>query len=148
MDAGSNISGLSVFKMYNDVKEVYVRFGKYVQTGEWISGLQTRFLPYIGYGRESVGGSVTMSPGPGLIPVNSGENYPLAGMNGHFNFHHFIDIDAKYMLMYQKVKTLPVITLQANVFFTHNLGLTYQYKYMEQTSGKDIYSIFGVALVL
>ncbi len=149
MDAGSHIMGPgSTFKLYNDVKEVYVRFGKYISTGEWVAGLSTRFLPYIGYGTESIGGSATISPGPGLIRINSGENYPLAGINYRFNYHHFIDVDAKYMAMFQSTKTLNAFTFQANLYFTHNLGLTYQYKYMEQKSGKDIYSIAGIAFVL
>lgn len=148
MDAGSNLAGLSVFRLYNDVKEVYVRFGKYVQTGEWMSGLQSRFLPYVGYGTESIGGSITMSPPGTTKPISSGQNYPLAGINGHFSCHHFIDVDAKFMTMFQSGKPLNTVTLQANLYFTHNLGLTYQYKYMEQTSGKDIYSIAGIAIVL
>ena len=109
-------------------------------------------MPYVGYGTESVGGDTTYAVPPYVPLTNrafqSGENYALAGLNGHFSFHHFFVVDTKYMAMFQKAKTLNSVTLQANFYLTRNVGLTYQYKYMEQTSGKDIYGIFGVVIVL
>ncbi|MDD5456825.1 MAG: hypothetical protein PHV30_07325 [Candidatus Margulisbacteria bacterium] len=150
MDAGNNISGLTSFKMDNNVKEVYVRFGKYISIGEWF-GLITRLLPYIGYGTESVGGSVTVDPaGPApstAKPIDDGQNYLLAGLNSKFSFLHFLNFDAKYMVMFQKVKPINIVTLQANLFLTQNWGISYQYKYMELSNGKDIYNIAGIDYV-
>ncbi len=151
MDAGNHIAGLDLFKLDNDVKEVYLRLGKYFSAGEYY-GVTTRFLPYLGYGTETVAGSIVLNPsGPAplmTIPVYSQQNYPLAGLNGHFEFHHFITIDAKHMVMFQTAKNIRTTTIEANLYFTKNLGLTYQYKNMEQTNGSDIYSIAGIVLVL
>ncbi|MCX7788558.1 MAG: hypothetical protein N2442_12790 [Spirochaetes bacterium] len=164
MDAGNSIkvpagpppatTTLEGFNLTNTIIIPYARVGKYLVFG--MGPVQFSVLPWIGATYESVQGTIkfTAQFSPPPAPKTSIDTsfddsawYATAGINLKLTLFRFLDIEGKYQATFDGEVYHPSFSLIANLFFTRNWGLSYRYKYMETSGGKDSYNLFGVAYV-
>ena len=159
MDAGNDLNyrmgtatyQLQDFTMTNAVIVPYFRAGKYFLFGDGM--LRTSVLPWAGIQPEWVRGDLEF-----LMPGRSGYTrmsyslddylfYGVAGINLKFLIGHFADLEVKYQASFNANDYLNTVTLIANGYLSRNWGLSYRMKYLETSSGSDLYHLFGVAFI-
>lgn len=150
LDAGSAFPPLTKFKLPTTLYVPYARAGHYFYLNPATS-LQISVLPWAGAQYQVTRGSVSfVPPGPPSTFTQSIDDetlYAMAGLNVGVTFMHFIEVEAKYHATFNQTDYLSTFDGMVNFFFTRNWGLTYRYKYMQETNGSTSYHIFGVAYV-
>lgn len=88
-------------------------------------------------------------PGPGSVAfkANDDQYYWITGLNLKAEFHHFLQLEAKHTITFNRDDYFHKNTAMVNLFLNKNWGLSYRYNDQETTAGKDVYNIFGVAAV-
>jgi hypothetical protein len=156
MDAGNDIAPLTDFTQGMTVTVPYLRAGKYFQFGS--GQVEVSVLPWVGVQPLWVSGSGSFvlpggPPGPPMPTTVkfSLDDYELDGITGinlKVTLFHFFQVEGKYQAVFNANALRSVVTVDANLFFTRNWGLTYRFKYAEETStSTDIYHMFGVAFM-
>ncbi len=150
MDAGSAFPPLTKFTLPTTFYIPYARAGHYFDFTP-AKSVQLTVFPWAGAEYQVTRGEVSfVPPGPPSKFTQSIDDetlYGIAGLNVHATIMHFIDLEAKYSGTFNQTDYLSTFDGMVNVFFTRNWGVSYRYKYMQQTSGSTSYHIFGVAYV-
>jgi hypothetical protein len=156
MDAGSHLQGymmgawytINNFKVDNDVLFMMARTGARINILR-DSLASVSVFPYIGATRETVTGSVSLTPpGPPVnVKIDEKDWYPSFGVNITGRFFHFIECTAKYLGRAKKNDYMSSYTGQLNVYVTMYAVLSYQFKYMDMGEGYDMYHILGAGIV-
>jgi len=147
MDAGDQIAPLQDFTQAMTVTVPYLRAGKYFILGN--DAVRLSILPWVGVQPLWVNGSGSfVPPGPPMTVNVSLDDYELdgiAGINLKLTLFHFFEIEGKYQATFNAGNYRSVVTVDSNLFFTRNWGITYRFKYAQETStGTDIYNMAGV----
>lgn len=149
MDAGNNISGLSNFQLTNNIFIPYLRVGKYFLFNR--DALRLSFLPWAGIQPQWVRGDLSFDiPSPPFAiqeDIKEDDFFALAGFNVKATFFHFLEIQGKYRAAINVADYFSTVSGMMNLYFTLHWGLSYRYKYMENTSGSDSYHIGGPVFV-
>ena len=159
MDAGNSINyttrgstyQLQDFTMTNTLLIPYFRAGKYFLIGNGM--VRVSVLPWAGVQPQWVRGDLEfLMPGRTGYTKNSYslDDYSffgLAGINLKLLVSHFADIEVKYQASFNQDEYLNTLTLIANGYFSRHWGLSYRMKYLENSSGSDLYHLFGVAYI-
>ena len=148
LDAGSAFPPLTKFTLPTTLYIPYVRAGHYFYLSP-AKSLQVSVFPWAGAEYQVTRGSISfVPPGPPSTFTQSIDDetlYALVGLNIDVTFMHFIEVEAKYHATLNQADHLSTFDGMVNVFFTRNWGVSYRYKYMQQTNGSTSYHIFGVA---
>lgn len=152
MDAGSHVEGLSEFEMENNVFFGMLRTGTVLSFSNSES-LGLTVFPYIGFTRQKVSGDVTVDPnGPPMMTPEtktsfSDTDYYLSwGINTTARVSRYAALTAKYLGRAEKDNYMHSFTLQANIYLSRSVFLSYQCKYMELSNGYDLYNIAGIGV--
>jgi hypothetical protein len=150
MDAGDNIMPLQDFTLTNTVTVPYLRAGKYFLFGHGPVGVSV--LPWAGIQPEFYAGDLEFSavfgpPTPVKESFDDSDWYGIAGLNLKINLFRFLDIEGKYQGTFNGDDYRSTWSALVNVFLSRSLGLSYRFKYMETSSGSDLYHLAGAAFV-
>jgi hypothetical protein len=152
MDAGDHISGLEKFTMKNKVLFMMMRAGYKFKVNS-SGNVSLSLFPYAGATRESVWGNIVLNPsGPPAytpemkIDISDHENFLSWGVNLSVKLFHFTEFTGKYLARQKDGGRLDSFSFQTNLYLPWNVAVSYQYKNMDLTSGKDIYHLFGVGM--
>ncbi len=150
MDSGDSIAGLENFEMRTDVTVAIARAGFRFAVAP-SSRIRATLFPYGGYAWERDSGTLTINPaGPPAytpemrIDLDDALLYPVWGVNFSVRAFYAIELTGKYLAQYRDEDLLGTATAQVNVFLPWSLVASYQYKFMERSSGNDSYHLFGV----
>jgi hypothetical protein len=145
-------NGYQNFSMDNNVLFLMGRAGIRIKASP-LDSISCSLLPYAGITRETIDGSVAWDAASPMAPdgkqdIRDEENYFSWGTNLNIKIFHFIDLTAKYLGRAKKGEYLNSVTGQANIYFSHNVGISWQTKYMDiSNDAYDLYNIFGVSLM-
>jgi hypothetical protein len=154
MDAGNSIVPLQNFTLTNTVTVPYVRAGKYFNFRAGPAGISV--LPWAGIQPEFYTGDLEFSAvfGPPPTPptlvkesFDESDWYGIAGLNLKVNLFRFLDIEGKYQGTFNGDDYRSAWSALVNLFLNRSFGLSYRFKYMETSSGSDLYHLAGVAFV-
>jgi hypothetical protein len=157
MDADSNAMPLTSgdytsfgdFEMKNRVYTPFVRAGYRFtpKTGK----IRFSLFPWVGVQYQGVRGRIAVDfPAfqyPQRADISSNDWYAMAGLGANANIFHFIDLEAKYHATFDKTTLYSTITAMVNVFITRHIGVSYRFKYMEQSMGSNTFHMGGIAIV-
>ncbi len=147
MDAANHIVPLKDFEQGMTVAVPYLRVGKYFLFESYEVDISV--LPWAGVQPLWVSGSGSfIPPGPPKTVKVSLDDFELdgiAGINLKIALFHFLQVEGKYQGIFNASAWRSVVTMDANIFITRNWGVSYRFKYAEETStGTDVYHLFGV----
>lgn len=113
--------------------------------------VRASLFPYVGYGQEKIFGNIRFDVN-GSMPakrasIDSDKNYWISGLNVNLNFHRIINLKIKHMASYKKEKTYNSYSAIFNVFINKNRGISYIFKDMQNSSGKNIYNLASIVFV-
>ena len=136
--------------MSNDTMEMlqyvnlpYIRVGQYFNFGQT---LKFSLLPWTGAGYMINTGSGSMSfPFPVEIEINQESPYWLNGINLKMGYSHFFDVTFKYGIYYNldEKEYYNHADVSANLYLQRHYGISYRFKYSENSSGNEYYHILG-----
>jgi hypothetical protein len=154
MNAGSNITGLSDFRLENTVLIPYLRFGRYfpVGRGDPKGGSSVMLLPWIGIQPELVRGDISFNFGGPFPPpvdeeIKEDTLYAIAGLNARVVLYHFIELEAKYHGTFNAADYFSTVSAMANFYASRHVGFSYRFKFMETSSGSNTYHMGGIAFL-
>lgn len=141
----------------NNVFALYGRIGQYFNF-DLNENIELKLLPWGGYQTEIIdtdGDLTIVIPGPAPdiysdLSDNSKNHYLMSGINISITYAHFLQMKLKYNRKFDfKEKYYPdSVSAMMNVYFTKNIGLSYRFKYMEMTTGKNLYNLIGITCVI
>jgi hypothetical protein len=155
MDAGDAFADVYLFdfELPTTLYVPYARAGHYFYFGSR-DRVQVSLFPWAGVEYDIVRGDLSFvvdPPGPGSFPVEESVDdetwFGIAGIGVSATIMHFIDLQLKYKLTFNGDDQLHTFDGMANVFFTRHWGVSYRFKYMQNTSGSTSYHIGGIAYV-
>jgi hypothetical protein len=151
MDAGTNL-GTDSFDQTITLLIPYLRVGKYITTKTGPADFS--ILPWIGVEPQWLWGdsTVKISMGPGNqqtfeSSLDDSAFYGIAGLNLKVTLYHFIDLEGKYQATFDSSDYFNTWNAISNIYLSRNWGLSYRFKYMETSTGKNYQNYFGVAYV-
>jgi len=151
MDAGDNFTGIKDFTLKTAITQEYLRTGKYFLLDA--GPLRVSVLPWVGVLSSWVNTELAMNvvTGPSKTMAISRttptwDPYAFQGINAKFTLFHAITLEGKYQVAFNDKSYLQTVSANADVFFTRRYGLTYRFKYMQETSGSTYYHLLGLAV--
>jgi hypothetical protein len=154
MKAGSHFAGLNKFNMTNNILFGMARAGARFYSNQ-SSDFSVSVFPYLGATRELVDIDMTQrspyqppSSADKKISSSDAWNYLSWGTNVTVRAYHFIELTVKYLGRAKAHEYMNSFTGQLNVYVTHSVVLSYQYKYMETSKdGYNAYHLLGAGYV-
>ncbi|MCK9265414.1 hypothetical protein M0P98_00765 [bacterium] len=138
---------LDGFKLDMDVYSLFFRAGRsYATEGK---KLNLTMMPWAGVQMDKIRGNGFVDyPGPGeaFFDVVQDEYYGIVGIKLMADYCHFIQGELKYNITFND-EYYHKVAAMLNLFFSRSLGLSYRFSYQETSVGKDVYNIFGVAVM-
>ena len=154
------LEGLPNFDMTNKISAPYLRAGKYFNFKQNLN----QYMAFLwgGYERDIIRGDIGFDipqiPGMPVIPgmptsidqsIESDYNYALLGLTLKATFMHFLELKVKYHRKFSldDEDSFNVLSVMTNIYLNRKWGLSYRYKDMEETFGRNSYHIGGVVYV-
>ncbi len=148
LKADHKITGYDYLSMKNDILYYYGRAGRYFYFRP--GAFDVSVMPYAGYALEDVSGDIyadpAFGPTPPRVSIDDSSSYAIGGVNLNASYNHFLEAQAKWMRRFHGDGPLDDCSLMLNFFFTRRFGVSYRFKYMEETSGSVVYHMGGVAI--
>jgi hypothetical protein len=152
-----SLTNLSDFEMLNVIYAPYIRFGRYFNFGN--NNLKNSVLLWGGFEDDLLRGDISFNippkfPGMPVIPVEEkldhDYEYALVGLTLKSTILHFIELKIKYhgKISLESDDYLNVVSFMFNTYMSRKLGISYRFKYMEETIGTNTYHMGGIALML
>jgi hypothetical protein len=151
-DAGDAESAQGIF----DLELPLTLYAPYARAGHYFffgssARVRVSVFPWLGAEYDITRGDISLTvipPGMSIDESIDDETlYGLAGISLGATIMHFIELQGKYKLTFDADDLLSTWDAMANVFFTRHWGVSYRFKYMQNTSGSTSYHIGGIAYV-
>jgi hypothetical protein len=159
MDAGPRVApaimpALTGFSLDNRLFIPYGRFGYRFQFRP--KPLEVGVMPWLGAQYQGVRGDLNLTVGPhGHAPptrvsesIDQDDFFGLAGLNLSGHLYHLLELDGKVYGAFNGESEYLSVSAMTNLALTRRFALSYRYKVLELPKGKDVYHMWGLAVLI